>query len=141
MESKIRDLQKEFGYTVIFITHDLGVVANIADRVAVLYAGQVVETTDVFTLFNAPAHPYTKALLGSVPSIYDSPDRKLVSIRGTVPESYEGLVGCRFADRCDHAHEACRKPEAGQTLYEAGEGHAVRCVLYSPAKEEVTLRG
>lgn len=136
-----RDLVHELNMSMILITHDLGLVAEMADRVMVMYAGQVVETTDVFTLFNAPAHPYTKALLGSVPSIYDSPDRKLVSIRGTVPESYEGLVGCRFADRCDHAHEACRKPEAGQTLYEAGEGHAVRCVLYSPAKEEVTLRG
>ena len=136
-----RDLVHELNMSMILITHDLGLVAEMADRVMVMYAGQVVETTDVFTLFNAPAHPYTKALLGSVPGIYDSPDRKLLSIRGTVPESYEGLVGCRFADRCDHAHEACRTREAGQTLYEAGDAHLVRCVLYSPAEKEVTLRG
>lgn len=158
-----RDLVHELNMSMILITHDLGLVAEMADRVMVMYAGQLVETTDVFTLFNSPAHPYTKALLGSVPSIYDSPDRKLFSIRGTVPESYEGLVGCRFADRCDHSHKACRTPEAGQTLYEAGEGHLVRCVLYSleerqnqtfanhsgvavpaeqaPWTKEVTLRG
>lgn len=129
-----RDLIHELKMSMILITHDLGLVAEMADRVMVMYAGQVVETADVFTLFKHPAHPYTKALLGAVPGIYDSPDRTLLSIRGTVPESYEDLVGCRFADRCDHAHDNCRECAAGQTMFPAGEDHAVRCVLYSTAE-------
>lgn len=129
-----RDLIHELKMSMILITHDLGLVAEMADRVMVMYAGQVVETTDVFTLFKHPAHPYTKALLDSVPSIYDSPDRELLSIRGTVPESYEGLIGCRFADRCDRSHEKCREAIAEQTIYSAGENHTVRCILYSEKK-------
>lgn len=126
-----RNLIRELNMSMILITHDLGLVAEMADRVMVMYAGQVVETADVFTLFKSPAHPYTKALLGAVPSIYDSSDRQLLSIRGTVPESYKDLVGCRFADRCDSACDKCREVFAGQTLHSAGENHSVRCVLYS----------
>ncbi len=133
-----RDLVHELNMSMILITHDLGLVAEMADRVMVMYAGQVVETADVFTLFKHPAHPYTRALLGSVPSIYDSPNRHLLSIRGTVPESYEGLFGCRFADRCDHACETCREEFAGKTIYFAGDGHTVRCILYS-AEEKTSI--
>ena len=133
-----RDLIHELNMSMILITHDLGLVAEMADRVMVMYAGQVVESTDVFTLFKHPAHPYTKALLGSVPSIYDAPDRKLLSIRGTVPESYERLSGCRFADRCDHAFDECRS-ESGQTMCQVTPNHAVRCRLYSD--EEVNAHG
>lgn len=139
------DLIHELNMSMILITHDLGLVAEMADRVMVMYAGQVVETADVFTLFKHPAHPYTKALLGSVPSIYDSSDRTLLSIRGTVPESYENLIGCRFADRCDHACDKCRETISGQTMFPAGDNHMVRCVLYSAAakdsdrKKEVTV--
>ena len=129
-----RDLIHELNMSMILITHDLGLVAEMADRVMVMYAGQVVETADVFTLFKHPSHPYTKALLGSVPSIYDASDRTLLSIRGTVPESYENLIGCRFADRCDHTCENCREKETGQTLFSAGEDHLVRCILYSGAE-------
>lgn len=133
-----RDLIHELNMSMILITHDLGLVAEMADRVMVMYAGQVVETTDVFTLFRHPAHPYTKALLASVPSIYDAPDRKLLSIRGTVPESYNGLTGCRFADRCDHVCDLCRTA-AGEKFYSAGPNHAVRCSLYSDG--EVNAHG
>lgn len=134
-----RDLVHELHMSMILITHDLGLVAEMADRVMVMYAGQVVETADVFTLFKHPAHPYTQALLGAVPSIYDSSDRQLLSIRGTVPEAYENLVGCRFADRCEESCEKCRETFAGQTIYSTGENHAVRCILYS--SEEVTAHG
>lgn len=126
-----KDLIHELNMSMILITHDLGLVAEMADRVMVMYAGQIVETADVYTLFHSPAHPYTKALLGAVPSIYDGPDRQLVSIRGTVPENYEELTGCRFADRCDSVCEKCRESAAGHTLYSAGEGHNVRCTLYA----------
>lgn len=133
-----RDLIHELNMSMILITHDLGLVAEMADRVMVMYAGQVVETADVFTLFRKPAHPYTQSLLGAVPSIYDSPDRQLLSIRGTVPESYEYLIGCRFADRCDRACDRCREASAGRNLHSAGEGHTVRCILYA---EEVAADG
>ena len=126
-----KKLIHELNMSMILITHDLGLVAEMADRVMVMYAGQIVETADVHTLFRSPAHPYTQALLGAVPSIYDGPGRQLVSIRGTVPENYEDLIGCRFADRCDKACEKCREASAGHTFYPAGDGHAVRCTLYS----------
>ncbi len=136
--SMTRKLIRELDMSMILITHDLGLVAEMADRVVVMYAGQIVETADVYSLFSAPAHPYTKALLGAVPSIYDSPDRRLVSIRGTVPESYENLTGCRFADRCRNAGPDCLKTLAGQAVYSVGDGHCVRCILY---EEGVTSHG
>lgn len=126
-----RNLIHELDMSMILITHDLGLVAEMADRVMVMYAGQIVETADVFTLFESPAHPYTKALLGAVPSIYDEPDRQLVSIPGTVPESFMNLSGCRFADRCEKACEKCREDFAGKAIYSAGDNHTVRCILYS----------
>ncbi|MBQ8815604.1 MAG: ABC transporter ATP-binding protein [Lachnospiraceae bacterium] len=126
-----KNLIHELNMSMILITHDLGLVAEMADRVMVMYAGQIVETADVYTLFRSPAHPYTRALLGAVPSIYDEPDRQLVSIRGTVPENYEFLTGCRFADRCDSVCDNCREAAAGKTMYSAGENHSVRCILFS----------
>lgn len=133
-----KNLIHELNMSMILITHDLGLVAEMADRVMVMYAGQVVETADVYTLFRSPAHPYTKALLGAVPSIYDGPDRELVSIRGTVPEDYTELTGCRFAHRCGSACEKCRTDAAGHTFHPAGEGHYVRCTLWD---KEVTAHG
>ncbi len=94
----IKDLQKEFGYTIVFITHDLGVVANIADRVAVLYAGQVVELGSVEEVFYDPRHPYTWALLSSLPQLAQS-GSKLYSITGTPPSLYNNIVGDAFAPR------------------------------------------
>ena len=94
----IKDLQKEFGYTIVFITHDLGVVANIADRVAVLYAGQIVEVGTVEEIFYDPRHPYTWALLSSLPQIAQK-NTKLYSITGTPPSLYNEIVGDAFAPR------------------------------------------
>ena len=103
----IRDLQKEIGMSVILITHDIGLVAQMADRVFVMYAGQIIEMASVKDLFYHPAHPYTKALLDTVPGIYDESGRTLASIPGIVPENYDQIPGCRFADRCAFAGEGC----------------------------------
>ena len=107
----LRELQKEFAMSVILITHDIGLVAEMADRVLVMYAGQIVEEAKVTDLFAAPAHPYTQALLQSVPSIYDSADRQLSSIEGTVPDNYQEITGCRFAGRCPYQREECMQPQ------------------------------
>jgi len=94
----IKELQKEFHYTIVFITHDLGVVANIADRVAVMYAGQIVETGTVEDVFYDPRHPYTWALLSSLPQLAQRSSR-LYSISGTPPSLYNSIVGDAFAPR------------------------------------------
>lgn len=121
----IRSLLQESDMSVLFITHDLGVVAEMATRVIVMYAGQIVETTDVKTLFTAPQHPYTKGLLQSTPRMHGSIE-KLVPIPGTVPSAGNFPAGCRFADRCPMVTEECREklPE----LREIQPGHQVRCI-------------
>jgi peptide/nickel transport system ATP-binding protein len=122
----LRSLQQENGMSVLLITHDLGLVAQMADRVLVMYAGQIVESAGVHELFHAPTHPYTQALLKTVPSTLDGEERVLMSIPGNVPEDYEKISGCRFRERCAYAHAACRKP---QELRDCRPGHCVRCVL------------
>ncbi len=108
---------------ILLITHDLGVVAELADRVVVMYAGQCVEEADVHTLFAHPKHPYTQALLAAVPDIKEDKDRILFSIPGTVPEDYHSMEGCRFAPRCPYAKECdC----LGRTI-EVSQGHVVKC--------------
>ena len=97
-----------------------------ADRVLVMYAGQIVEEAPVEELFADPRHPYTRALLDTVPTIRDSADRKLFSIPGMVPESYDDITGCRFADRCIYRRYECDNP---QKAYEFGEGHNARCIV------------
>jgi peptide/nickel transport system ATP-binding protein len=123
----IRELQREFGTAVVFITHDLGVVARIADRVAVMYAGEIIETAPVAELFNRPTHPYTRGLLDSIPVRgKTAPGSHLKSIRGVVPSLIGQVTGCAFANRCDHAMPACASlpPYVDITA-----DHAVRCVL------------
>ncbi len=118
----LRQLQKETGMAILLITHDIGLVAQMADRVLVMYAGQIVEQAEVEKLFRVPSHPYTQALLHSVPSI--GADRRLDSIRGTVPEHYQNIRGCRFASRCPYAAVECEKPQEMRTL---SPEHFVRC--------------
>lgn len=118
------DLQKEYHMSIILITHDIGVVAELADRAIIMYAGQFIEETSVYQLFKRPYHPYTYALLESVPSIYDDKDRKLVSIPGTVPENYSEIEGCKFADRCPYRVPLCKET---QNLSPVEDGHVVRC--------------
>ena len=128
----LRNLQKESGMSMILITHDIGLVASMADRVIVMYAGQMIEEAPVKELFAAPAHPYTKALLQTVPGIYDEKDRELVAIPGMVPENYDSIPGCRCADRCACRTKGC---DQLQSYRQIGEGHFVRCML---AKEGET---
>lgn len=128
----LRKLQKETGMSILLITHDLGVVAQMADRVLVMYAGQIVEEGSVMQLFDNPKHPYTRALMNSVPTL-DDPDRRLDSIQGTVPERYQQIQGCRFASRCPYAAVSCEQP---QTMCEIELGHLVRCNLVCPCKKE-----
>ncbi|WP_310605608.1 ABC transporter ATP-binding protein [Anaerosporobacter sp.] len=118
------ELREEFQMSILLITHDIGVVAEVADRVVVMYAGQCVEEAEVHSLFENPAHHYTEALLQSVPTIYDDYERELESIPGAVPENYQDLEGCRFADRCRFATKECYER---QEYYEFEPKHWVRC--------------
>ncbi len=118
------ELQKEFHMSIVLITHDIGLVAELADRVIIMYAGQFMEEAPVYRLFEHPAHPYTRALLDSVPCIYDNPDKKLTSIPGTVPENYQDIEGCRFYGRCPYGVSECKEP---QVYSEFIDGHFVRC--------------
>jgi peptide/nickel transport system ATP-binding protein len=132
----MRDLRREMGTSVILITHDLGVVAEMAERVAVMYAGEIVEQTDVNSLFDEPLHPYTQGLIGSIPVLGEIKD-KLDVIPGSVPNLVNLPPGCRFAPRCQarfkYACTICAevKPE----LVEVKQGHLVRCWLYQNAEE------
>jgi oligopeptide/dipeptide ABC transporter ATP-binding protein len=127
----IRELQTGSNTAVVLITHDLGVVAEIADRVAVMYAGQIVEETDVHTLFADPKHPYTQGLLGSIPVLGQVKD-ELETIPGVVPSLVDLPVGCRFASRCkarvEHELTICTEEMPG--LIPVSEDHGVRCWLY-----------
>ncbi|USG68314.1 ABC transporter ATP-binding protein [Brevibacillus ruminantium] len=123
----MRDLQKTEGTAILMITHDLGVVAEMCDRVVVMYAGQVVEEADVKTLFRDPKHPYTKGLMASLPQLAGNQTR-LQSIPGNVPNPLDMPPGCRFAPRCSFKTDACDsvKPE----LVEVEAEHKCRCLLY-----------
>ena len=129
----IRGLQESSNTAVILITHDLGVVAEMADRVAVMYAGQIVEETDVSTLFNRPQHPYTEGLLASIP-VLGAPTDELATIPGVVPSLIDLPQGCRFAARCvarvENDLSICLEKEP--ELLSVDEGHEVRCWLRNP---------
>jgi peptide/nickel transport system ATP-binding protein len=126
----IRELQKEFGTAVVFITHDLGVVARIADRVAVMYAGEVVETAPVGELFAHPSHPYTRGLLNCIPVRGKTlPGSHLQAIPGVVPSLVGEVQGCAFANRCPQVQPACSHSVPYALL--PGQ-HAVRCVAATP---------
>lgn len=120
----MQDLKKKYKMSIMMITHDLGVVAEVCDRVAVMYAGKVVEYTDVKTLFKNPRHPYTWGLLNSIPRLDKEVDR-LPAIPGMVPDSKNFPVGCRYNNRCPFATEKCFKEEP--ELMEVAEGHRARC--------------
>lgn len=122
----LKELQKETGMSMILITHDIGLVAQMADHVMVMYAGQLVEEAPVKELFQNPKHPYTRALLDTVPTIRDSAERQLVSIPGIVPENYDDITGCRFADRCGYRRAECDRI---QENYAFGKGHTARCIV------------
>ncbi|WP_042202760.1 ABC transporter ATP-binding protein [Paenibacillus camerounensis] len=122
----MRELQEKEGMSILMITHDLGVVAEMCDRVVIMYAGQIVEETDVATLYSTPLHPYTRGLLASLPQLAGDSER-LTSIPGQVPNPANLPAGCRFAPRCPVAVDRCltERPE----LVEIQPGHTCRCLL------------
>jgi oligopeptide/dipeptide ABC transporter ATP-binding protein len=131
----MRNLRKNIGTAIILITHDLGVVSDMCERVAVMYAGQIVEQADVQTIFARPLHPYTQGLIGSIPILGKLKER-LEVIPGSVPNLVNLPPGCRFASRCrareEHGLEICtqRIPD----LLETEQDHKVRCWLYQDAE-------
>ena len=120
----LRDLQRESGLSLIFITHDFGIVAKMCDRVAVMYAGRIVEEGAVRDIFNAPSHPYTEALLASVPKMEEDVDR-LYAIEGQPPLLHDLPVGCAFADRCQYVMDRCREEYPPE--FPVAEGHYSAC--------------
>ena len=125
----LRDMRRQFNLTLLLITHDLGVIAQMADRVAVMYAGRIVEQAPVDRLFAAPAHPYTRGLLASIPGL--EPGRILKAIPGVVPRLGDLPRGCAFAPRCPERFEPCEAAPPAETPVEPGR--TVRCYLHDPA--------
>jgi len=121
----LNDLQDEHGMAMLFVTHDLGVVAEIADRVVVMYAGKVMETGDVYQVFEDPSHPYTRALLECLPGR----GRALDTIGGTLPDPTSPPDGCRFHPRCPHAVPEC-ETDGQPGFRDVGGGHDVSCLLH-----------
>lgn len=127
----MRDVKEKLQTSILLITHDLGVVAEMAERVVVMYAGKVVEEAEVVDLFDNPAHPYTEGLIQSVPSLDEEKDR-LYSIKGNVPAPSDLPKGCKFAPRCPKAWDRCHQEEPA--LYAMGSNRRVRCFLYDEAE-------
>lgn len=127
----LRNLQEEYHLSILFITHDLGIVAETAQRVAVMYAGKIVEISEVIDIFANPKHPYTEGLLNSIPKL-DRSDQKLIPIPGVVPSPLDFPEGCRFHPRCSHTMDICRKKEP--ELIEVLPGHKSACWLNEKEK-------
>lgn len=131
----IKDLNEQLNMGVVFITHDLGVVAELCDRVVVMYLGQVVEEADIYSLFENPLHPYTKGLIQSIPQMDGDRHHELHVIKGIVPSLDNVPPGCRFAERCEFADELCRTKLPG--LESASDTQKVRCWHFEKiAKQE-----
>ncbi len=133
--SLMQELQQEFGMAIIFITHDLGVIAQMVDHVVVMYLGEVVETADVETIFYDPKHPYTQALLQSIPLLGRKSTRgitgRLAAIHGSVPDPYSIPKGCAFHPRCRHAIKGVCNVDVPESHALKDGRHKVRCVLYA----------
>ncbi len=130
----MRELQAEMGMTIVFITHNLGVVAQMCDSVGIMYLGRIVEMADVDSIFYNPKHPYTAALLRSIPHVGSRTKARLSPIRGVVPDPYSSISGCPFHPRCDsYIKGVCEAAVPAET--DLGGGHTVRCFLYSDKGE------
>ena len=131
----IGDLRKKLGTAIILITHDLGIVAQTAENVLVMYGGQAVEYSDVKSIYKQPLHPYTVGLLKSIPKLHDQ-QKRLYNIKGSIPSPKEFPEGCRFSPRCEECMEICRtkKPE----LVSLPDGRRVRCWKYALNQEKAT---
>jgi oligopeptide/dipeptide ABC transporter ATP-binding protein len=126
----LQELQQRHRLAMIFVTHDLGIVARICDRVAVMYGGRIVEIGSVRRIFTAPAHPYTRALLDAIPRL-GARRTRLTAIEGQPPDMARLPQGCAFAPRCPDVMERCRVEAPPESR--VGEGHATRCWLHGPA--------
>ena len=140
--SQLRELDKEYGASIIFITHDLGVVAELCDRVLVMYGGLIMEEARIEDIFERPGHPYTMGLLHSIPDVEQEKSERLEPIPGSPPDMTNPPAGCPFAPRCSYARKVC----AGSLpdFVEVGEGHRTRCFLQyedAPADEHNPFRG
>ena len=130
--SLMRKLKEEKGSSIMMITHDMGVVAEMADYVLVMYAGKEMEYADVSSLFSNPLHPYTDGLLKSIPRLSQSSDEELYTIHGNVPDLSHMPAGCRFSTRCPYAKGKCFETEPP---FFSVEGHHVRCWKYEEAEK------
>ncbi|MDP9158700.1 MAG: ABC transporter ATP-binding protein [Acidobacteriota bacterium] len=126
----LADLRAKFGLTMLFISHDLAVVSQVADRVAVMYAGNLVELGSKRDIFSAPGHPYTRGLLQAVPTLRSDRSRALQTIEGTVPPLHLLPPGCPFEPRCEYRIEQCRRERP--PLVESSGGHLARCPVLNP---------
>ena len=122
----IKDLKEEIGTSILLITHDFGIVAEIADRIAVMYAGKIVEIGDVFQIFEKPYHPYTQLLMGSLPRV-NKKEGRLKTIFGSVPNLIKPPKGCRFHERCPYSKKECHEIEP--KMVEIENGHLCACIL------------
>jgi peptide/nickel transport system ATP-binding protein len=125
----LKDLQKETGMAIIFITHDLGVIAEMCDRVLVMYGGRIIEQAGVSELYDQPLHPYTHGLLNAIPKLTSAPKQALSTIRGMVPSLFEYPPGCRFQNRCDFVIDRCQQDTP--RLEWASDDHQVRCFRFA----------
>ncbi|NHN58340.1 MULTISPECIES: ABC transporter ATP-binding protein [Halorussus] len=133
----LNELQDELGMSILLITHDLGVVAEVADRVIVMYSGKVMETGDVYDLFENPAHPYTQALMECLPGR----GNETHGIPGSLPDPTDPPDGCRFAERCPHAIDVCREGEQPPLVATDAEDHRASCIYYQPSYDESVVSG
>ena len=136
----VKELRQKLGMAIIWITHDLGVIAGIADRVLVMYGGQVVEQGPVRAVFREPQHPYTRALLRTIPKLHGEREARLEAIEGQPPILSAPPSACPFAPRCAHAFDRCRVENPQRRTIDAlpvGEGHDVACHWQAPAMQEV----
>jgi len=131
----LEELQEEYDMSILFVTHDLGVVAEIADRIVVMYAGEVMERGGVFDIFERPAHPYTQALLQCLPGTGGHTS----GIPGTLPDPTDPPDGCRFAPRCEHAEPECSQGDQPEEI-EVGTDHSVSCVYYRAGYDSAVVR-
>lgn len=127
----LRSLQQRLGMGILFVTHNLGVVADLCDRVTVMYAGRMVETANVFDLFESPQHPYTEGLLQAMPQLGQR-GKRLAAIPGTPPMPWQMPEGCRFHPRCPYAEAACAEQDV--PLDDLGEGRSTRCLRHTELK-------
>lgn len=132
----MKDMQKKMGTSIVLITHDLGVVADVCDRVIVMYAGKVVETGTKYEIFENPQHPYTKGLLRSVPRLDQKKDEPLIPIYGSPPDLIKPPVGCSFCARCDEAMKVCLTHDPDLEHVNEATGHKSACWLMHPYSKE-----